>query len=128
MPLSLVPELLLLALLLQTRLQILCSWLVLCSTHVDDLFPVENKSGKFLRDKLWENLVKEVEVNNLGEIKWALQTSITTQGVLTISQESFTRALLEEAGHKETKGVDTPAVETGADAMCHRYLQWSQSR
>src|SRR6185437_296491 len=44
--------------------------------HVDDLFPLYNKEGKILVENLFKNLSKKIDIKNLGEISWALKTSI----------------------------------------------------
>jgi hypothetical protein len=88
-------------------------------THVDDLFPVCNKEGVSLRQKVWDTLSSTLEINNLGVISWALQTSITRSpsGILKVSQEQFTLSLLKECGFSSAKGCETPAVENGAEAQ-----------
>ncbi len=50
-------------------------WMFL-STHVDDLFPLYNESGKHLRDKMYVTLGKVVEVEDRGLLSWALSTKI----------------------------------------------------
>lgn len=86
-------------------------------THVDDIFPVFNKQGRKIRDKLWKALTNSLEIKNLGQITWALSTSITrTREGISVSQENFTRALLREA-NMDGKGVNTPAPESGPEAM-----------
>jgi hypothetical protein len=46
------------------------------STHVDDLFPLFNRGGKVIRDRILEALGKEVEVETKGDLSWALSTKI----------------------------------------------------
>ena len=50
-------------------------WCVI-GTHVDDLFPLYNKEGRALRDRVFKALEKRVKVKNEGPVKWALKISI----------------------------------------------------
>ena len=47
-----------------------------CSTHVDDIFVLFNKSGNVFRDSLFESILKNISIENLGSVSWALRTSI----------------------------------------------------
>src|SRR6185437_12513508 len=70
------------------------AWCVV-GTHVDDLFPLYNKEGKILVENLFKNLSKKIDIKNLGEISWALKTSIIRDrenGTLKISQHTYTKA------------------------------------
>jgi hypothetical protein len=94
------------------------AWCIV-ATHVDDIFPLYNHAGKALRDKLFALLSSSFETSNLGEISWALKTSIERDrlgGVLKISQTQFVREFLEAKGLLDAKGVETPAVDYGGDA------------
>jgi len=89
------------------------------ATHVDDIFVLFNPQGKKFRDELFFSLTSKFELQNLGEISFALQTKFfrdKQKGFLTISQEHCTLNFLERRGFLGQKGVDTPAVETGPDS------------
>ena len=69
----------------------------MCSTHVDDIFCLHNEAGKFLRDRLFKTISKYVEIENLGPVSWALQTTILRDrqaGIIKISQEQYTQQYL----------------------------------
>ena len=71
----------------------------LCSTHVDDIFALFNKGGKLFRDKLFNGILAEVKIENLGPVSWALKTLILRDrknGILKISQEQFTKEFLQK--------------------------------
>ena len=68
----------------------------LVATHVDDIFPLYNRAGKVLREALFANFQKYVEIDNLGQVSWALKTSIQRdreRGSLKISQGLFCKFL-----------------------------------
>jgi hypothetical protein len=44
------------------------------ATHVDDIFVLFNPQGKKFRDELFFSLTSKFELQNLGEISFALQT------------------------------------------------------
>jgi hypothetical protein len=90
----------------------------LVATHVDDIFPLFNQPGCKLRDELFANFQKYVEIDNLGPIAWALKTLIQRdreKGIIKISQEQFTRDFLESRGIKCGDTVTIPAVTAGGD-------------
>ena len=73
-------------------------WLYL-STHVDDLFPLFNPSGKQIRDRIFAELTKRMTVDNRGVVSWALDTRIDrdpVKGVVKISQCNYTKALIAD--------------------------------
>ena len=51
---------------------------LIIGTHVDDIFPLFNKQGKKLRDKVFSKLGEKMEIENKGEIKFALDMKIET--------------------------------------------------
>ena len=66
----------------------------MCSTHVDDIFVLFNKEGKHFRDSLFESILKNIPLENLGAVSWALKTAILRDrknGILKISQEQYCR-------------------------------------
>lgn len=82
-------------------------------SYVDDLWPIYNKAGKRLRDKVYEQLSKYVSIKCEGEIDWILKTKIikdVEKGILKISQESFVLELLSRTGMLNCKGKRTPAA------------------
>ena len=44
-------------------------------THVDDIFVLFSPASRDFRDGLWSRLQKHVEIENLGEVSWALHHS-----------------------------------------------------
>jgi hypothetical protein len=88
----------------------------ICCTHVDDIFALFNKLGKIIRDRLFKNFEKYVEIDNLGPVSWALKTCIQRdreKGVLKISQEQFVKAFLEKQPAPKISPV--PVVTSGED-------------
>jgi hypothetical protein len=86
---------------------------VLLSTHVDDLFPLYNKEGEKIRDKILQRLKEKMEIDNKGTLSFALDTKIERDpemGVLKISQAPYILSLLKEFGMENSKGRETPAV------------------
>ncbi len=80
----------------------------MCSTHVDDIFSLFNPSGKILRDSLFEKILSYMEVENLGPVSWALKTHILRDrvaGIIKISQEQFTRELVEKNARSVSPNV-----------------------
>ena len=45
-------------------------------THVDDLFPLCNSHGERIRERILACLKERMEIENKGEIKYALDTHI----------------------------------------------------
>ena len=63
--------------------------LCIIGTHVDDLFPLCNKAGIVIREKIMKELRSRVEMEDKGEITYALDTKIESdreKGELRISQ------------------------------------------
>ena len=84
-------------------------------THVDDLFPLCNIHGEKIRDRIFKKLEEKMEIDDKGEIKYALDTCVETdreRGILRISQESYINTVIKEFSLEETKGKDTPAPNT----------------
>ena len=84
-----------------------------CSTHVDDIFVIFDKIGKTFRDSLFENILKQIPIENLGSVSWALKTSILRdrkQGVLKISQEQYCRDFLSRTGASKFPPLKSPAT------------------
>ena len=80
-------------------------------THVDDIFPLYNKEGRKIRDRVFKKLEEKMEVENKGEIKYALDTCIernVERGTLRISQENYIRNVIKEFKLEEAEGKDTP--------------------
>ena len=48
------------------------------STHVDDLFVLCNSEGKHIRDRIFKRLQTQMQIDNKGEISYALDTCIET--------------------------------------------------
>jgi hypothetical protein len=93
-------------------------WLFL-STHVDDLFPLYNREGILIRDRILGALGREVTVENKGDLSWALSTKIerdVKNGVLKISQEEDVNSLLREHGLEDLGEEDTPTFDKGGDS------------
>jgi hypothetical protein len=80
-------------------------------THVDDLFPLYNKPGEKIKDRIYEALQSKVEIDNKGEIKHALDMHIQRnkeKGILSISQETYVQNIIEEFHLQEAKAKNTP--------------------
>ena len=86
------------------------------ATHVDDLFVLYNKPGLALRDAIFKQFQKYVEIDNLGPVSWALKTLIQRdhdKGIVKISQEQFCKDFLNGSNFGTPASI--PAVVTGAD-------------
>ena len=83
---------------------------------MDDLFVLYNKPGLALRDAIFKQFQKYVEIDNLGPVSWALKTLIQRdhdKGIVKISQEQFCKDFLN--GSNFGTPAPIPAVVTGAD-------------
>jgi hypothetical protein len=92
----------------------------LVAVHVDDIFPLYNQSGKLLRDEIFSNFQKYVEIDSLGAISWALKTHIQRdrqKGIIKISQDLFATEFLDSKGVKASAAVSTPTVTSGPDLV-----------
>lgn len=92
---------------------------VFLSTHVDDLFPLFNREGKQIRDKILRELSRFVTVEAKGDLSWALSTKIQRDpeaGVLKISQEEDVNSLLRDLQMTDGEGEDSPCIDTGQGA------------
>jgi hypothetical protein len=81
------------------------------STHVDDIFALYSKEGKRFRDQLFESILADLPIENLGPISWALKTMILrdrASGILKISQEQYIREFLA----KSSKNGQFPAMKS----------------
>ena len=81
-------------------------------THVDDLFPLYNIHGEKIRNRIFTKLAEKMEIDNKGEIKYALDTCIETdrqRGTLRISQEKYIQNMITEYQIEDSQGKDTPA-------------------
>lgn len=81
-------------------------------THVDDLFVLCNTEGKQIKDRVLRALREKMEVDDKGEIKYALDTHIERdreQGTLRISQQAYIQSIIKEFNMQEAKGKETPA-------------------
>ena len=84
-------------------------------THVDDLFPLCNTEGEKIRDRIFKKLQSKMEIDNRGEITYALDTCIEAdreKGVLRISQEAYIQRMIKEFNLQNAHGKDTPAPTT----------------
>ena len=89
--------------------------LCIIGTHVDDLFPLCNKAGIVIREKIMKELRSRVEMEDKGEITYALDTKIESdreKGELRISQENYIRSVIKEFNQEASNGKDTPAPTT----------------
>jgi hypothetical protein len=94
-------------------------WCVI-GTHVDDLFPLYNKEGRGLRDRVFKALEKRVKVKNEGPVKWALKILIERDreaGVMKISQGQFVREVLQRFGFTGEYTESTPAYDQGPNSV-----------
>ena len=85
----------------------------MASTHVDDIFVLFNLPGEILRNKLFENILSGIPIENLGNVSWALKTSILrdrVSGILKISQEQYTQEYLAKSiqGRKQFPVIKSP--------------------
>ena len=89
-------------------------------TVVDDFFVFFEEASRHLRDNLWRICTENIrEINNLGEISWALKCTIQIDrpgGLLKFSQGGFVREILSRFKLEDIKHSETPAFDTGADA------------
>ena len=63
-------------------------------------FVLFNEAGKELRDKLFSSILSGIPIENLGNVSWALKTSILRDrvtGILKISQEQYTQEFLAKS-------------------------------
>ena len=72
------------------------------STHVDDIFALFNFPGKRLRDKLFESILSSIPIENLGNVSWALKTSILRDRI-SGSQEQYTQGFLAKPTQTDDK-------------------------
>ena len=49
---------------------------VLIGTHVDDIFPLFNEKGRKIRDRILNGLKSKMEIDDKGEISFALDTRV----------------------------------------------------
>jgi hypothetical protein len=66
-----------------------------CGRHLCFIQP----PGKIIRDEFFNSILKNIPIENLGPVSWALKTSILRDrqsGVLKISQEQYTREYLSK--------------------------------
>ena len=88
----------------------------MCSTHVDDIFCLFNQPGKHLRDRLFKKISTYVQMENLGPVSWALQTTILRDrvaGVIKISQERYTQEFLNRGEFLKNGSVEARAGHDG---------------
>ena len=92
----------------------------MCSTHVDDIFCLFNQPGKTLRDRLFAKIQTYVQMENLGPVSWALQTTILRDraaGIIKITQERYTQEYLNRGDFLKNDAVATRA--SGDGQMIH---------
>ena len=80
-------------------------------THVDDLFVLCNEGGVRIRDRILCKLQERMEIDNRGEISYALDTCIEAdrkRGILHISQQKYIDSLISRYNLTEAKGQETP--------------------
>ena len=86
--------------------------ILLIGTHVDDIFPLCNPQGEKIRTRVLNALRAKVEVEDKGEITYALDMHIErdkNKGTLFISQKNYIDSIINEFQAKETLGKETPA-------------------
>src|SRR5688572_17129338 len=84
-------------------------------THVDDLFVLCNTQGKRIRDRIFSKLESKMEIDNKGEISYALDTCLEVdreRGILRISQEKYINSVIKEFHLEASTGKETPAPTT----------------
>ena len=67
--------------------------------HVDDIFPLYNREGEKIKERILRKLRETMEVEDKGEIKHALDTHTqrdTTKRQLRISQTAYIENILRE--------------------------------
>jgi len=72
---------------------------VIIGTHVDDMFPLFNREGRALRDKILATLQKHMTIDNKGTLSFALDTKIERDaeaGILKISQPVYLAGVVSE--------------------------------
>jgi hypothetical protein len=85
--------------------------LCLVSTHVDDIFVLFNTAGKKVRDALFQSILADIPIENLGPVSWALKTAILRdreKGILKISQEQYTLNYLANAAPSKFPPTKSP--------------------
>jgi len=88
-----------------------CGGVCVIGTHVDDLFVLSDRKGEKIRDKVLKKLQEGMEIDNRGEISYALDMCIETdreRGILKISQHI--KNLIHKFQLSEAKGKETPGV------------------
>jgi len=81
-------------------------------THVDDIFPLYNRDGEKIKNRILQTLQSKMEIDDKGEIKYALDTHIERdreRGTLRISQTNYINNIIKEYNLEEAKGRQTPA-------------------
>ena len=80
-------------------------------THVDDIFRLYNPAGKTLRDKVLKALRDEMEVEDKGELSFALDMRVQrdpARGILKLSQRLYTEELMREYKVTGTRASPAP--------------------
>ena len=75
------------------------------------MYPLCNKTGVVKREKILKELRSHVEIDDRGEIEYALDTS-REKGEIRISQEKYIRSVIKEFNQKTSNGKETPAPTT----------------
>ena len=87
---------------------------MIIGTHVDDMFPLFNRQGRALRDKIFQTLQKHMTLEDKGTLSFALDTKIDRDaeaGVLKISQPVYISGLVQDY-KQENASRPTPSSGT----------------
>ena len=87
------------------------AWVVI-GVHVDDMFPLFNREGRALRDKIFNFLQKHMTLENKGIISFALDTKIERDaeaGILKISQPAYVAGIISDFNQENASRRDTPS-------------------
>ena len=90
--------------------------------HVDDFGVWFNEAGRTLRDEIWGAFIAEVDIKNMGELKWILQFKVQRdkeRGTVIMSQAAYADALVQRYDYLKLREYDTPGPE-GSDNLCDK--------
>jgi len=77
-------------------------------THVE--FVLSDRKGEKIRDRVLKKLQEGMEIDNRGEISYALDMCIETDSERGISQQQYIKNLIHKFQLSEAKGKETPGV------------------
>ena len=72
---------------------------LIIGTHVDDIFSLFNSKGRALRDKVMAALRSKMEIEDKGELSFALDIRIqrnVAEGILKLSQRQYIEGLIRD--------------------------------